>query len=110
MSAVAKARRWQDVRAEATARGVVTEEGVAEARRAHEERERAYRLQRVRKDRRVRQEDLAEQMGVSQSRVSRIESGDLEHVEIATLRAYIHALGGELRVVADFDGDQMKLA
>jgi hypothetical protein len=42
--------------------------------------------------------------------VSRIESGNLEHVEIATLRAYIQALGGELHLVADFEGDQMKLA
>ena len=44
-------------------------------------------------------------MGVTQPRVSAIERGELDTVTLSTLRAYVHALGGKLRVVADF-GDQ----
>jgi predicted XRE-type DNA-binding protein len=41
-------------------------------------------------------------MHVSQARVSKIERGDLTHTELGTLTAYVEALGGTLRVVADF--------
>ncbi|MEO3752599.1 hypothetical protein [Streptomyces sp. B6B3] len=41
-------------------------------------------------------------MGVSASRVSAIEHGDVSHTALATLRSYVEALGGQLRVVADF--------
>lgn len=49
-------------------------------------------------------------MNVSQSRVSRIEGGDLEHAELATLRAYVQTLSGVLRVTADFGDEQPTLA
>ena len=49
-------------------------------------------------------------MNVSQSRISRIESGDIEHAELATLRAYVQALGGVLRVTADFGDEKLNLA
>jgi hypothetical protein len=49
-------------------------------------------------------------MNVSQSRVSRIEKGDIDHVELATLRAYVRALGGELIVAADFGNEQLRIA
>jgi hypothetical protein len=42
---------------------------------------------------------------VSQSRVSRIERGELDHAEIATVRSYVEALGGEVEIVAKF-GDE----
>jgi Lsr2 len=35
-------------------------------------------------------------LGVSQSRISRIERGELDRAEIATLRSYVEALGGEV--------------
>jgi predicted XRE-type DNA-binding protein len=44
-------------------------------------------------------------MGVTQARVSRIEKGQLERSEVDTLEAYVHALGGKLKIVADF-GDE----
>jgi hypothetical protein len=40
--------------------------------------------------------------GVTQPRVSAIERGELDSVTLSTLRAYVRALGGKLRVVADF--------
>ena len=44
--------------------------------------------------------EVAEAMGVSRQRVSAIESGSV--AELATLADYIRALGGELKVIADF--------
>ena len=49
--------------------------------------------------------DIANRLGVSQSRVSRIERGDVDRAEIATVHAYIGALGGEVEIVAKF-GDE----
>ena len=46
------------------------------------------------------QAEVAGAMGVSQQRVSAIESGSV--AELATLADYIRALGGELTVIADF--------
>jgi len=48
--------------------------------------------------------------GVHQTRISQIEHGDLEHTEIATLRAYVGGLGGQLRVVADIDSAEVSIA
>jgi hypothetical protein len=44
-------------------------------------------------------------MGVSQARVSRIEKGQLEKSEVETLAACVKALGGKLKIVANF-GDE----
>lgn len=104
------ARKWQDVRAEAIRAGQITEKGLAEAGRVHDDRIRAYRLRQIRKEQSALQEDVARTMGVSQSRVSRIENGDIDHTEVATLRAYVESLGGELRVIADFGDDQLVVA
>ncbi|MFI6455552.1 hypothetical protein ACIBF6_28800 [Streptosporangium amethystogenes] len=46
-------------------------------------------------------------MGVSQARVSQIESGVIS--EVATLAAYVTALGGQLKIVADFGDSAMVL-
>jgi hypothetical protein len=47
-------------------------------------------------------------MGVSQQRVSAIESGAV--AERATLGDYIRALGGELKVIADFGDSWRRVA
>jgi len=107
---MARARNWRDARAEAIDAGRITEDGVTGARRHHDEQARAYRLRQVRQARMARQEDVAAAMNVSQSRVSRIEGGDIEHAELATLRAYVQALGGVLKVTADFGDEQLTLA
>ena len=58
----------------------------------------------------VRQADVAAVMGVSQARVSKLESGDLSHTELGTLQSYVAALGGHLRIVADFGEDTVSSA
>ncbi len=66
---------------------------------------RARRLVELRKRQNVTQVELAGVMGVTQARVSRIEKGQLGRGEVETLAAYVKALGGRLRIVADF-GDE----
>ncbi|MFE5072454.1 XRE family transcriptional regulator [Streptomyces halstedii] len=66
---------------------------------------RVHRLAELRKRQHTTQVQVAEAMGVTQARVSRIEKGQLERSEVDTLAAYVKALGGKLKIVADF-GDQ----
>jgi len=106
MTEMPRARNWRDVRADALEDGRITEQGVASARRGQDEQARAYRLRQLRESRMARQADVAAAMNVSQSRVSRIEGGDIVHSEMGTLSAYVRALGGVLRVTADF-GDEV---
>jgi len=76
---------------------------------AHEQRMlaevRAHRLAELRHERELTQKDMAQVMGVAQSRVSRIEHGEIDRTEVSTLTSYVRALGGQLRLVADF-GEQ----
>ncbi|MET8946177.1 XRE family transcriptional regulator [Streptomyces sp. NPDC004542] len=66
---------------------------------------RVHRLAESRKRQHTTQVQVAEAMGVTQARVSRIEKGQLERSEVDTLAAYVKALGGKLKIVADF-GDE----
>ena len=99
------ARNWKDVRAEARATGQLNEARIAEHGRRLRAEVRARRLAEIRETSGLNQTDIAGRLGVSQSRVSRIERGDLDRAEIATVRAYVGALGGEVEIVAKF-GDE----
>lgn len=58
----------------------------------------------------ARQADVAAIVGVSQAWVSKLEAGDLSHTELGTLQSYVAALGGSLRVVAEFNDSSVELA
>jgi DNA-binding XRE family transcriptional regulator len=60
------------------------------------------RLAEVRHAREARQDDIALSMGLSQSRISQIERRALSTTALGTVQAYVEALGGTLRLVADF--------
>jgi transcriptional regulator with XRE-family HTH domain len=62
-----------------------------------------YRLAQMRKQRGLTQAEVARVMGVSQARVSRMEHGDIERMQVESIAAYLAAIGGHLRLVADFD-------
>ena len=62
-----------------------------------------FRLARLRQEVGLSQTEIAGRMGVSQPRVSQLESGDIGQLEVDTLSRYVTALGGRLRLVADFD-------
>jgi predicted XRE-type DNA-binding protein len=98
------ARSWDDLKhdlgftdAERAEIDTGAERLIAEAR--------AYRLAEVRRRQHTTQVEVARVMGVTQARVSRIEKGQLARSEVDTLAAYVQALGGTLKIIADF-GDE----
>jgi DNA-binding XRE family transcriptional regulator len=69
---------------------------------------RGWRLADMRKRRGLTQEQVATRMGVSVARVSQIEGGDVSTQEV--LNRYVSALGGTLKLIADFGDEQLKVA
>ncbi len=104
------ARNWHEIRAEALAQGRVDPSRADAARKEMHDAVQAHRLAAIRKAQgHARQADVAALMGVSQARVSKLESGDLSHTELGTLQSYVAALGGQLRIVADFGVSSVEL-
>lgn len=97
------ARSWREIRAEAVAQGRLDPSRVDAARKEMHDAVQAQRLADIRKAHGlIRQADVAAAMGVSQARVSKLEGGDLSHTELGTLQSYVAALGGQLRIIAEF--------
>jgi DNA-binding XRE family transcriptional regulator len=106
------ARRWQDVKAEAHRRNPRMDDP--------ELRERAdaqldaqvagYHLRELRKLVGKTQAEVAVLVGVSQSRISQIENGDIEAMGLETLRAYAAALGGRVDVTVSIGPHAVKVA
>lgn len=69
---------------------------------------RGWRLAELRRRRDMTQEQVASRMGISVARVSQIEAGDVSTQEV--LARYIAALGGTLKLIADFGDEQLKVA
>jgi DNA-binding XRE family transcriptional regulator len=106
---VNSASRWRDSghleRAVATAGG---QEAFDAAVAAMLDDARGWRLAELRKRRGLTQEQVAARMGVSVARVSQIEAGDVSTQEV--LNRYVSALGGTLKLIADFGDEQLKIA
>jgi len=94
-------RSWQDVRDERPPREVE----VARQRDRMLAETRAYRLREVREEQGLTQVELAARMHVTQPSVSELERGELDRAGLATIKAYVEALGGSVELVADF-GDR----
>jgi len=82
------------------------------ARREHveqlkEQMRRDLRLEELRTRHRVTQQQIADALGVSQARVSKLEGQD--DARLSSLQAYIEALGGHLEVTAVFDDESIPL-
>ncbi|MHA7288705.1 helix-turn-helix domain-containing protein [Arthrobacter sp. MDT3-24] len=71
---------------------------------------RAYRLQELREASELTQVELAGRLHVSQNRVSRIEHGDIDRAQVDTLRKYVEALGGRLRVEVELGDERIQIA
>lgn len=71
---------------------------------------RAYRLQELREARELTQQQVADRLGVKQNRVSNIERGDLANVQLDTLRRYVDAVGGTLRIEVELGDDRIQIA
>jgi transcriptional regulator with XRE-family HTH domain len=65
------------------------------------------KLQELRKARNVTQVEVAAAMKVEQAAVSKLERR--EDMYVSTLREYVHALGGELKLVASFPDADIQL-
>jgi len=105
---MSEVRRWRESgnleRAVETAGGqeafdVAVEQMLDEAR--------GWRLADMRKRRGLTQDQVATRMGVSVARVSQIEGGDVSTQEV--LNRYVAALGGTLKLIADFGDEQLKV-
>lgn len=104
------ARNWREIRAEAIAAGRVDSTRAEAARKELHDAVQAQRLTDIRKAHgHARQADVAKLMGVSQARVSKLESGDISSTELGTLQSYVAALGGQLRIVAEFGPESVDL-
>ncbi len=58
----------------------------------------------------LRQQDVADGMGLAQTRISKLELSDLDRVEIDSLRRYLAAMHAELQLVAALpDGRSVRL-
>ena len=56
------------------------------------------------------QREIAAKMGVSQKRVSDLENGNLDVVQVDTLRRYVAGLGGTLEINAKLPQGTIQLA
>lgn len=81
---------------------------------AHKERmiaeSRAWRLRELREQFDLTQVELAAELDVSQNRVSAIERGDLNKTQVDTLRRYVAALGGQLKLEVRVGDETFQLA
>ena len=97
-----------DLNAYLVRRGI-GEDQMERARQATREHVDAYALRQARLEGGMTQMELAEAMGVSQNRVSRMERGDLSVMSLDTIRRYVEALGGTISLVADLPTGKLTL-
>lgn len=71
---------------------------------------RSYRLCGLREALSLTQVELASRLNVSQNRVSRFEQGDLDRVQVDTVRKYVEALGGNLRIEIEYGEERIQIA
>ena len=95
--------KWKDVKKKVA----TPPQRLAAARKKTLEHIRALRLAELREEHGMTQSQLAVVMKVSQPRVSKLERGEVDATEVATIRAYVEALGGRLELVAAFGDDRM---
>ncbi|GAB3127421.1 helix-turn-helix domain-containing protein [Glaciibacter psychrotolerans] len=95
---------------EMRAKRPVDAEVVAAHKKRMLEEVRAYRLRELREAHELTQVELASRLQVSQNRVSRIEHGDIEHAQVDTLRKYVEAIGGALRIEVEIGDERFQIA
>src|SRR5262245_57260217 len=107
-------RSWNEVKADKARRDNANGRDVDAARVEARTRTQAYvlgfRLAQLRQELHLSQAEVAKRMGISQPRVSQLESGDVGQMEIDTLSRYVLALGGRLNLIADFDDHDVNVS
>jgi DNA-binding transcriptional regulator YiaG len=106
---VGEVRRWRDTgHLERAVHSAGSQDAFDAAVGAMLDEARGWRLADMRKRRGLTQEQVATRMEVSVARVSQIEGGDVSTQGV--LNRYISALGGTLKLIADFGDEQLKVA
>lgn len=96
-----KFKKWSDIRPD-----VIDRLGEDSLDRAHERTQRyvdGHRLAQRRKELGLTQQDVADRMDVTKSRVSQIERGEVS--TFAVVARFVEALGGSVQVTAVFGDD-----
>ena len=94
-------KKWADLRPGIAAE--LGDEALAGARRRTQSYIDSHRLAERRKGLGLTQTDVAERMGVTKSRVSQIERGEVSTVDV--IARYVQAIGGHLQISAIFGDD-----
>jgi DNA-binding XRE family transcriptional regulator len=94
--------KWRDVRADIVASSG-GDEVVAEARKRNQAYIDGHRLAERRAALGLSQAEVGDRMGVTKSRVSQIERGEVSTVD--AIARYVQALGGHLQISAVFGDD-----
>jgi len=71
---------------------------------------RGYRLREMREALGMSPDYLANKMKVSTLQIEQIENGDIEQLPISSIRAYVEAVGWELRVEVDQGDTHSRIA
>ncbi|WP_433500548.1 helix-turn-helix domain-containing protein [Sphaerimonospora sp. CA-214678] len=104
--------KWTDVKAKARAldprSDAEREAGQEAARQRREAYVRGHQLAEMRKAAGATQVELAEALGVTQARISKIENGEVSGIDV--VRAYVMALGGTVDLVATLGDRTWKVA
>ena len=104
--------KWSDVKARGQEADPRTSEEQTVSKAAARERREAYlrghQLAEMPTAAGLTQAGLANALGVSQARVSKIEHGDISGIDV--VRAYVAALGGTIDVVAQLGDRSWKVA
>ncbi|MFE6689878.1 helix-turn-helix domain-containing protein [Streptomyces sp. NPDC057743] len=108
-----KGRSWREVRAEACERyprmtSEEAEQARARVRAENIARIRGHELAALRREAGLTQGGVAAALGVSQARISQIEHGQVDSLDV--LRAYAAALGGEVSVIVRRGDTAVKVA
>ncbi|WP_433176980.1 helix-turn-helix domain-containing protein [Actinoallomurus sp. CA-150999] len=99
--------RWRDTR---HGKAAVESERIAALGEQLMAEVRGHQLAEARKRRGMTQAQVAEIMGVSPGRVSQIENGRVTDVGTEVLTRYVEALGGTLKIVANFGDEWLVVA
>jgi DNA-binding XRE family transcriptional regulator len=99
-------KKWKDIRSELVER-IGGEAVVAEAHQRNQTYIDAKRLAERRTTLGLTQADVAERMGITKSRVSQIERGEVSTVDV--ISRYVQAIGGQLQISAVFGNELLIL-
>ena len=94
--------KWQDVRAGIVA-GAGGEEAITQARHRNQAYIDGHRLAERRKALGLTQAQVAERMGMTKSRVSQVERGEVSTID--AVARYVQAIGGTIQISAVFGDD-----